>query len=109
MARADSHLTLTASHSRMVEYIRQNTPHVIHNWHLADSVDFDDRGAHIDQLLLEVVSYLRAAVQDIKSKANVDCGDALDLVKALDDCRGDLVGQFIHMSERVREGNYAAA
>lgn len=109
MARADSEVTLAGRHALLVEYLRQNTPHVIHNWHLADSIDFDDRGAHINQLLMEVVSYLRAAVQDIKAKANVDCGDALDLVKALDDCRGDLVGQFLNMSERFRGGLDAAA
>jgi hypothetical protein len=110
VARADSQrLTLTALHARMVEAIRQNPPHVILGWHIADSVDFDDRGAHLDQLLIEVVAYVRAAVQDIKSKANVDCGDALDLVKALDDCRNDLVGQMLNLSDDMREGYNAAA
>ena len=105
-------ITLTALHARLIEKIRQNKPHVIHSWMVADQIDFDDRGQHLADLLADVVTYARACVQDLRDKTGdmrAALDDVLDTVDGLSDTRDDLVGALANCADDMRNGMGRAA
>jgi hypothetical protein len=111
--RADSRNTRIASsiqdaHTALVGRLQQNRPHHQPNWHVADSLDFEDRAEHLQRLLVDVEVYVRAAMQDMKDHASIRV-DVKVTEGVLSDFRGDIVGELTTCADDLRNGMGRAA
>jgi hypothetical protein len=101
---AESAGTTTASvadaFTHLIQRLQQNRPHHMPSWHLADALDFEDRAEHLRRLLVDVETYVRAVMVDMKRSANihVDC----DGVDYMSDMRDDLVGTLQNCADHLR-------
>lgn len=109
MAQADSANTTTASiadaHALLVLRVINNKPDHMPNWCIASSFDFEDMAEHLRRLLVDVETYVAAAVRDIASKSAVRIDT--DVGGCISDMRGDVVGTLLNAAEDMREGRAA--
>jgi hypothetical protein len=104
MARADSPVTRTAptilgAHAHLIERLQQNKPHHMHDWHLADALDFEDRAEHARRLLIAVEDYVRALMVDTARSSNIYVDT--DVTGSIADMRGDVVGTLLNAAEEL--------
>jgi hypothetical protein len=104
MAQIDSILD---SHRHLIARLGSNRPFHIHNWYVADDDDFTDRAAHLKGLLNAVGDYVRAALKDIESKANVRL-DVTYLEAIMSDATSEIVGSLENAADDVRGFGRAA-
>lgn len=105
MAQTDSILD---SHRHLIARLTANKPCHIHNWHIADDLDFDDRAAHLKSLLIAVGDYVRTSLKDIEVKANVRI-DVTYLQAIMNDCASEIVGSLENAADEVRGYDRRAA
>lgn len=110
MAEAESaHTTIasvTDAHAHLIQRIITNKPHHMPGWHLADTLDFEDRAEHLRRLLIAVEDYTRAVLVDMKRSSNVYVDT--DVTGCLSDTRGDMVGSLLNAADELRGFGRAA-
>jgi hypothetical protein len=104
MAQAN---TILDSHRHLIARLSTNKPCHIHNCHVADDLDFEDRAAHLKALLNAVGDYVRTALKDIEVKANVRI-DVSYLEGIMNDTAADVVGSLENAADEVRGYSRAA-
>jgi hypothetical protein len=110
MAQAESaHTTIasvTDAYAHLIQRLQQNRPHHMPVWHLADALDFEDRAEHLRRLLVDVETYARAVMVDMKRSSNVYVDT--DVTGCLSDTRGDMVGSLLNAAGELRGYGRAA-
>jgi hypothetical protein len=104
MAQADSILD---SHRHLIARLHTNKPYHLPAALVADETDFTLRAAHLNDLLIAVGDYVRTALKDIESKANVSL-DVTYLDAIMNDTTSDIVGSLENAADDVREFHRAA-
>jgi hypothetical protein len=105
MAQIDT--TILDSHRHLMARLTTDKPCHIHNWHIADDLDFDDRAAHLKSLMAAVGDYVRTALKDIEAKANVRI-DVTYLEAMMSDTAAEIVGSLENAADELRGYGRAA-
>jgi hypothetical protein len=71
----------------------------MHDWHLADALDFEDRAEHARRLLIAVEDYVRALMVDTARSSNIYVDT--DVTGSIADMRGDVVGTLLNAAEEL--------